>query len=101
MTDADYADDLALLTNTSAQVKSLLHNLEQAAGSIGLNVNANKTEFMCFEQGGAISASGGKPLKLVDQFVFLGNNISSSESAVNIWVVKVWTIIDRLLIIEI
>ena len=28
MTDADYADDLALLANTSAQAKSLLHSLE-------------------------------------------------------------------------
>ena len=29
MTDADYADDLVLLTNTSAQAESLLYNLEQ------------------------------------------------------------------------
>ena len=31
ITDADYADDLVLLSNTSAQATSLLHNLEQAA----------------------------------------------------------------------
>ena len=29
MTDRDYADDLALLTNTPAQAKSLLHRLDQ------------------------------------------------------------------------
>ena len=28
VTDADYKDDLALLTNTPAQAESLLHNLE-------------------------------------------------------------------------
>ena len=50
MTDADYADDLALLTNTPAQAESLLHNLKQAAGGIGLRVNANKTEYMYFKQ---------------------------------------------------
>ena len=32
-----------------AQVKVLRQSLEQAAGSIGLNVNANKTEYMCFK----------------------------------------------------
>ena len=46
MTDIDYADDLELLTYIPAQVESLL---EQAAGGIGLYVNANKTEFMCFK----------------------------------------------------
>ena len=42
ITDADYADDLALLPNTPTQAESSLHNLEQAAGGIGLNVNASK-----------------------------------------------------------
>ena len=30
--DADYIDDLVLLTNTPAHAESLLHNLEQTAG---------------------------------------------------------------------
>ena len=41
ITDADYTDDRALLANTPAQVESLLHSLEQAAGSICLYVNAD------------------------------------------------------------
>ena len=40
----DYADDIALLTNTPAQAKSLQHSLEWAAGSIDLHVNADKTD---------------------------------------------------------
>ena len=42
MTDADYVDDLALLTNTPAQAESLMHSLKQAAGSISFHVNANE-----------------------------------------------------------
>ena len=47
-TDTNYIDDLALLANTPCQVKSLLHSLQQTAavGSIGLCVNANKTDFV-------------------------------------------------------
>ena len=43
ITDADYTDDQALLTNTPAQAESLLHSLEQAAGGISLHMNTNKT----------------------------------------------------------
>ena len=50
MTDADKADDQAFLENTPAEEEFLLHSLEQAAESIGLNVNANSTEYMCFKQ---------------------------------------------------
>ena len=94
MTAADYADDLVLLANTPDQTKSLLHSLKQAAGGIGLNLNANKTEFMCFKQEGAIST-----LKFVDQFTYLGSNISSTESNVNIYIGKSWMAVNRLLII--
>ena len=34
--DADYDDDIALLANTPAQVKTLLHCQERAAAGIGL-----------------------------------------------------------------
>ena len=54
ITDADYADDLALLANTPNQAETLLHSLERAAAGIGLHVNANKTEYMCYNQTGNI-----------------------------------------------
>ena len=50
MTDTFYADNLALIVNIPAQAKSWLHSLDQAAKGIGLNVNANKTEFICFNK---------------------------------------------------
>ena len=37
MTDANYANDLALLTNTPTQAEFLQHSLEQAVGGIGLS----------------------------------------------------------------
>ena len=43
--DPDYADDIALLINTPTQAKSLLYSLELAAHGIGLDVNADKTEY--------------------------------------------------------
>ena len=46
ITDADYADDIAILANTPNQAETLLHSLEQANAGIGIHVNAHKTEYM-------------------------------------------------------
>ena len=83
ITDADYADDLALLANTPAQAESLLHSLEKAAKNVGLYVNSDKTEFICFKKKGGMSTLNGKPLKPVEQFTYLCSNISSTESDIN------------------
>ena len=42
ITDADYADDLALLVNTPAQAESLARYLEQAARSTVFYMNSDK-----------------------------------------------------------
>ena len=52
ITDADYADEIAILANTPDQAETLLHSLERAAAGIGLYVNAHKTEYMCYNQTG-------------------------------------------------
>ena len=63
-------------------------------------MNANKTEYKCLKKKGTLSSlSGSKPLKLVDQFSYLGSNISFTESDVSIYLVKAWDAIDRLSII--
>ena len=57
-----------LLANTPNQAETLLHSLERAAAGIGLHVNANKTEYMCYNQTGNIATLDGASLKLVDKF---------------------------------
>ena len=65
ITDADYADDIAILANALARAETLLHSLKQAAAGIDLHVNAHKTEIMCFNQAGDISTLDGTSMKLV------------------------------------
>ena len=77
ITDADYADDIAILANTHNQAETLLYRLERAAAGIGLH----KTEYMCFNQTGDISTLDGSSLKLVDNFTYLGSSVSSTENA--------------------
>ena len=79
--DADDNNDIVLLANTPAQAKSLLHSLEQAAAGIGLHVNADKIEYLWFNQ--IISTLKGGPLKLVDKLTHLGSSVSSSKKDIN------------------
>ena len=84
ITDADYADDIAILANTPNQAETLLHSLERAATGIGLHVNAHKTEYMWFNQAGHISTLDGTSLKLVDKFTYLGSSVSSTEKDISL-----------------
>ena len=99
ITDADYADDLALLANTPNQAETLLHSLERAAAGIDLHVNAHKTEYMCYNQTGNITTLDGASLRLVDKFTYLGSSVSSTENNIDTRLTKAWTAIDRLSII--
>ena len=94
ITDAGYADDIALLANTPAQTETLLRSLEQAAAGIGLHVNADKTECTCFNQRGDISTLNGRSLKLLDRFTYIGSSVSSTEKDVNTCLAKAGTAID-------
>ena len=74
ITDADYSDDIA---------ETLLHSLERAAAGIDLHVNADKTEYMCFNQRGDISTLKGGPLKLEDKITYFGSSVSSTKQDIN------------------
>ena len=89
-----------LLANKSTQAKSQLHSLKQETGDNGLHVNAEKTEYMCWNQKGDISTLNGDTLKLVDKFMYLKSSISTTENGINMRLAKVWTAIDRLSIIS-
>ena len=98
ITDADYADDIAILANTPNQAEIQLHSLERAAAVIDLHINAHKTEYMCFNQTD-ISTLEETSLKLVDKFTYLGSSVSSTEKDIDTRLTKAWTAIDKLSII--
>ena len=99
ITDADNADDIAILANTPNQAETRLHSMERAAAGIGLHVNAHKTEYICYNQAGDITTLDGNPLKLVDKFTYLGSSVSSTKKDIDKRLTKAWRAFDRLSII--
>ena len=91
--------DGCFCSHTPNQAETLMHSLERGAAGIGLQVNAHKTEYMCYNQIGDISTLDGTSLKLVDKFTYLGSSVSSTEKDIDTRLTKAWTAIDRLSII--
>ena len=73
--DADYADDLAILSNYLSEATILLHQLEKAASEVGLNINTSKTKFLCYHQyhSSTIKSLQNENIIAVEDFNYLGN----------------------------
>ena len=48
ITDLDFADDIALISNLIEEAQELLISVEKECKHVGLGINARKTKFMSF-----------------------------------------------------
>ena len=46
-TDIDYADDIAVITDSLIDENTLLHTIEDTAKYTGLHINSSKTKYTC------------------------------------------------------
>ena len=85
ITDADFADDIALVANTLKNAQELLTSLEYASNSVGLYLNDTKTEYIniCQEKDTAFEMKtlDNNILKCVDDYKYLGSYIMNSVKA--------------------
>ena len=98
ITDTDFADDLALISDYLEEAQLLLLRLEVAAKTVGLHVNYKKTEYMLYNQpvGDLVTLAGNK-LKQVDNFKYLGSWIQSSEKDMNIRIGQAWSALNKMM----
>lgn len=97
ITDADFADDLALLSNYVEQAQLLLLRLEIAAEAVGLHVNYKKTQYMLYNQADAdLVTLEGKNLKQVEDFKYLGSWLQSSKRDMEIRIGQAWHALSKM-----
>ena len=84
ITDLDFADDIALLSDTAEQAQKILNRDETAALHVGLHMNAKKTKFMAFNQQTVTKIQTQEPslLEEVQDFKYLGAWVRSTEQDV-------------------
>ena len=79
ITDLDYADDLALVSEHINDAELLLNALETAASLVGLHCNDKKTEYIASSlDPSPLTSLHGKIIKRVDDFKCLGSFIMGS-----------------------
>ena len=98
ITNADDANDLAVLADVLKDATFLLHSIERTAKEIGLYLNADKTEFICFNQDASegMRSLNSEKIKQVDDFKYLRSYITSTKHDVNIGLGKAWDSLNQL-----
>ena len=99
ITDLDYADDIALLSDQVNIVEILLQSLETAAHKVGLTQNSTKTECMLLNEestGTEIHTLNGTCLNTVDNFKYLGSYIQDIKNDFNIRKALAWSACNNL-----
>ena len=97
LTDLDFADDLALISENIQNASDLLHSLEKAASQVGLFCNEGKTEFLTSTGNNyTLKSLNNVNIKKVDNFKYLGSNINDSEQDFNIRKALAWKACNKL-----
>ena len=99
VTDLDFADDIALVSDTAEKARGLLLAVEiRECEQIGLKLNSKKTKVMAFNANDpAIASLDGKVLETMNDFNYLGSWISSTEH--DIWIRRAlaWKALRRMM----
>ena len=98
LTDLDFADDIALLSEEMSQAQTLLNRVETSVGKVGLKMNAAKTKFMSFNQTQVpvITTSEGIHLDKVEDFKYLGAWMNSTEKDIKTRKAAAWRACGKL-----
>ena len=98
VTDLDFADDIALVSNTASQAQELLDKVENAALRVGLHMNAKKTKCMVFNQQDeiTITTASGAILDVVEDFKYLGSWMQSSMKDIKTRKAQAWIACNKL-----
>ena len=97
LTDTDFADDIALFSDSIEDAQSLLTLVVNAAKSVGLNINEDKTEYMTINiPNNTELQANGKTLNRVDNFKYLGSWVENTSKDLKIRKGQAWTAIRKL-----
>ena len=80
ITNLRYADDTTLLASSETEMINLLTRMEEISLELGLKINHAKTKLMVVDRANKLQLTGALDLETVNDFVYLGSNISNTGS---------------------
>ena len=102
LTDLDYADEMALISDTLPKAQELLNSPEKASNKVGLFLNAKKTKYMTINVDAnhpPVTAQSGQVLEEVLDFKYLGPYIADSRKDFMTRKGQAWDVCNKLRLI--
>ena len=97
LTDLDFADDLALISESIKDAESLLQSLEFAASQVGLYCNESNTEFVTTSPSPTeLKSLNNTIIKRVEDFKYLGSYIADSQKDFKVRKALAWDACNKL-----
>ena len=98
ITDLDFADDIALLSEEVQKAQELLTRVENEAAKIGFHLNDEKTEAVVYNIPtlSPLKTIGGNAIKIVENFKYLGSWLRSSEQDIKVRKALTWDACHKL-----
>ena len=99
VTDFDFADDIALLSEEMQQAQELLQRVETSVAKVGLKMNASKTKFMSYNISTVenIKTIDGTELEEVKDFKYLGAWMESTTKDIKLRKAAAWGACSKLM----
>ena len=99
LTDLDFADDIALLSNTVSQARELLLRVE--CKKVGLHLNTENTKVMAFNTPESIvlKTADGLTLQVEKDFKYFCSWINSSEKDIKVRKTLAWNALHSMHVI--
>ena len=96
--DTDFADDIALIADSVEEAQKMLEEVEKAAAKVGLQMNEDKTKYLVqnIEDPAPMYAVSGESIELVDDFLYLGGWVESTEKDIKVRKAKAWAACHKL-----
>ena len=96
ITDLDFADDIALVSDLATNAEALLHSVEDAASLVGLHCNETKTEVISSTPNSSFRSLAGNSIKQVEDFKYLGSFVMNSEKDMKSRKALAWVACNKL-----
>ena len=92
LTDLDFADDIALISDEICQAQEMLLRVEKECKKVGLEINTKKTKSIAFNTDNTtkLHTADGNELEWQDDFKYLGSWVGSSEKDIRVRKAQAW-----------
>ena len=97
ITDLDFADDIALLSEQTTQAQEMLTRVEQASSEVGLRASGKKTKVCAYNTGEInLNTTDGTNLEVEDDFKYLSSWVNSTEQDIKTRKTLAWKACNKM-----